>query len=625
VPKAGLSERLRYRFDRTMSRGTPALIGWLGLASAALIGVVTGLVMLFARDEKLVENDPWHTFWISLLRTLDPGTMGQDTGSPVLLALMLTVTVGGIFIVSALVGVLTTGLDAKLTELRKGRSRVVESGHLVVLGWSEQIFTLIVELSKAEERTETVVVVLADRDKVEMEDELRKRTGRPSGVRVVCRTGMVTEPTELEIARPDDAAVIVVPAPATDDPDIHVIKTFLALNSRPWPNGRPPVVGVVTDSTNLPAAQLAAGPGVEIVDAEDITARLVVQSRRQPGLSAVYTELLGFENDEIYMKPEPKLAGTTFHDAVYAFDTATLIGLRHADGGVELNPPPETVLRADDEVIALAAGRSKIRLAQRRAEFDETAISDAPREADPADRTLVLNWNDRGPTIVRLLDDYLPPGSTVDIAAIEADGQTASAVGPLRNLAVTARHGDPTNRSELEALAPGQFQHVIVLAEDAHSPQHADARTLVTLLHLRDLKQRTGEEYSIVSELNDDANRRLAQVIRADDFIVSQKLISLLLTQLVKNRYLNEVFAELFDARGCDIFLKPAEEYLRHCTPSTFATVIEAASRRREIAIGYRLHALAYVPPTYGVELNPPKDRVLTLAPQDRIIVLSND
>jgi hypothetical protein len=607
-----------------MSRGTPALIGWLALASAGLIGVVTVLLVVFAGNDPMVRHDPWHTFWISLLRTLDPGTMGQDAGSPVLLALMLTVTIGGIFIVSALVGVLTTGLDAKLTDLRKGRSRVVESGHTIVLGWSEQIFTLISELSKADDRN-TCVVVLADRDKVEMEDEIRKRVGKRHGVRVVCRTGLVTEPAELEIARPDDAAVIVVPAPATEDPDIHVVKTFLALNSRTWPAGRPPVVGVVSDSTNLPAAQLAAGPGVQIIDAEDITARLVVQSRRQPGLSAVYTELLGFDNDEIYMKVEPKLAGTTYHDALYAFDTATVIGLRHADGAVELNAPADRVVRADDEIIAIAAERSKIRLASSRPPIDVAAISDAPRDADSPDRTLVLNWNDRGPTIVRLLDDYLPPGSTVDIAAVEVDGQTAAAVGPLRNLAVTARHGDPTSRAELEALAPGQFHHVIVLAEDAHTPQHADARTLVTLLHLRDMKQRTGEEYSIVSELNDDANRRLAQVIRADDFIVSQKLISLLLTQLARNRFLNEVFNELFDARGCDIFLKPAEEYLKGCQPATFATVIEAAHRRGETAIGYRLNADAFVPPLYGIELNPPKDRVLTLAPEDRIVVLSND
>lgn len=37
---------------------------------------------------------------MSLLRALDPGTMGADTGGQVFLALMLTVTVGGILIVS---------------------------------------------------------------------------------------------------------------------------------------------------------------------------------------------------------------------------------------------------------------------------------------------------------------------------------------------------------------------------------------------------------------------------------------------------------------------------------------------------------------------------------------------
>ncbi|WP_245225249.1 hypothetical protein [Streptomyces smyrnaeus] len=105
-----LRERLRYWFDGTMDRGTPALIGWLALASAGLIVVVATSVMLFT-DEDTEAHGGWlGVAWMSLLRTLDPGTMGDDTGRPVFLALMLTVTIGGIFIVSALIGVLTTGL-----------------------------------------------------------------------------------------------------------------------------------------------------------------------------------------------------------------------------------------------------------------------------------------------------------------------------------------------------------------------------------------------------------------------------------------------------------------------------------------------------------------------------------
>ena len=78
--------------------------------------------------------------WMGLLRTLDSGTMGGDQGSWPFLFAMLAVTIGGIFVVSALIGILTTGIEGRIEALRKGRSKVVENGHTVILGWSEQVF-----------------------------------------------------------------------------------------------------------------------------------------------------------------------------------------------------------------------------------------------------------------------------------------------------------------------------------------------------------------------------------------------------------------------------------------------------------------------------------------------------
>ena len=128
-----------------------------------------------------------------------------------------------------------------------------------------------------------------------------------------------------------------------------------------------------------------------------------------------------------------------------------------------------------------------------------------------------------------------------------------------------------------------------MLSDDTYDAQHADARTLVTLLHLRDMQEKLGESYSIVTEMNDDANREVAEVTKADDFVVSTKLISLYLTQLSENRQLAEVFAALLSPEGAEIHLKSAANYLQPGTPANFATVIEAAARRGETAIGYRL------------------------------------
>jgi Trk K+ transport system NAD-binding subunit len=622
VAKVGARERVRYWFDNTMSRGTPALIGLLGLASLALIGVVTGLVMLLADERDRQGHPPLKVLWESLLRTLDPGTMGADQGSTVFLALMLTVTIGGIFIVSALVGVLNSGLDTKLAELRKGRSRVVESGHTVILGWSEQIPTIITELARAEDGRRLCVAILADRDKVEMEDEIRLRVGRLRDVKVVCRTGEPTEPVDLEIIRPDEAAAIIIPSPAGDDPDIRLIKSLLALQHRTWRDDRPHVVAVVTDSANLAAARLAGGPFAHLVDAQDITARLVVQSRRQSGLSVVCTELLGFDGDELYLRAEPALVGRTYGEARLSYDRGTVVGLRGPRREVQLNPPGETVIEADDEIIVLARNASAARLAARPAPVVEAAISTLAPYAGPPENTLILGWNARAATVVQLLDRYLPPGSRVEIATT-VDCDVVAAAGPLRRLTATATRGNPTDRAALEALDPGRFEHVIVLAADGVSPHHADSHTLATLLHLRDIKERSGRSFAIVSELNDEANRRLAQVTRADDFVVGTKLIALLLAQLAKNRHLDRVFAELFDAHGANIHLRPAEHYLVPGATATFATVVEAAGRRGETALGYRRQEWAQRQPDFGVVLNPDKHEPLCLGPGDRVVVLA--
>ena len=144
----GLRKRLRSWFDGTMDRGTPALIGWLGLASLILICLVTVLIELIAPDAQA--KGSWLKIaWESMLRAMDAGTIGGDDGSYAFLALMLGVTIGGIFIVSSLVGVLTTGMEKRITELRKGRSQVAERGHAVILGWSDQVFVVLSELVKA--------------------------------------------------------------------------------------------------------------------------------------------------------------------------------------------------------------------------------------------------------------------------------------------------------------------------------------------------------------------------------------------------------------------------------------------------------------------------------------------
>lgn len=622
-----------------MSKGPIALIGWLFIASAILIAVISLTVISLG-----IGPEGKGTFlevaWASLMRTLDPGTMGGDQGSRGFLLLMLTVTLGGIFIVSILIGILTTGIEGKLEQLRKGRSFVAEERHTVILGWSSQIFTLISELIAANaNQRHSCIAILAEKDTVEMQDEIRSKIGKTGRTRIVCRTGSPMDMDDLDIVNPQSARSIVVLAPEVDDPDFYVIKSILALtNDSDRSQQRYHIVAVIRDSKNFEVARMIGGDEVKLILAGDMMARIMAQTCRQSGLSVAYTELLDFGGDEIYFKEEPGLVGQTFADTLMAYDDSAVIGIRFKDGRLQLNPPMETGIETGDALIVISEDDDTIRLSG----LTEYHIeSDAIHESEPKPptpwHTLMLGWNERSSSIIKELDNYVGAGSEITIVhrtSIDVDTeltQSTNGEKALRNLAVSFRSGDTTDRQTLEGLAFDKFDHIIVLStceEDsaAPDPQEADARTLITLLHLRDMSDKSGQPLSIVSEMLDIRNRELAQVTRADDFVVSDNLLSLMMSQISENAELATVFQDLFDPEGSEIYLKPAEEYVPMGRPLNFYTVVEAARRRNHVAIGYRVQAEAYdVNKSYGVRINPRKSLQTSYAKGDRIIVLAED
>ena len=286
MKKASLSARLRYAFDNYMSKGTIALIGGLAVASAIIILVISLLVWLTRAAPEFTFID---LLRMSLLRTLDSGTMGGDEGTPVFFFSMLVVTFGGIFVISALIGVINNGLEDKLDELRKGRSTVIENGHTVILGWSSQIFPIISELILANaNQKQPCIVILGDKDKVEMEDEIKDRIENTGRTRIVCRTGSPIDLNDLSIVGLQTSRSIIVLAPEGDDPDSSVIKTLLAITNSPDRRPEPyHIVAEIQDQRNMEVAKMIGRDEAELVLIGDLISRITVQTCRQSGLSVV--------------------------------------------------------------------------------------------------------------------------------------------------------------------------------------------------------------------------------------------------------------------------------------------------------------------------------------------------
>jgi hypothetical protein len=629
-------DRIRYRFDNFMSRGTIALIGGLAVLSMSVIFIAAIMVKIIdARQEGALESITFReALWLSMMRTLDAGTMGGDTGWRFRFV-MFFVTLGGVFVISMLIGILTSGLEGRLTELRKGRSRVIEKNHTVILGWSAQIFSIISELVVANaNQKNSCIVILGEKDRDEMEDAIRENVGDTGKTRIIYRTGNPNNLVDLEIVSLHTSKSIILLSASEDNPDIDVIKALLAITQNPGLRGDRTIpfhiVAEIRDQKNMDVARMVGKDEVELILIGDLISRIIAQTSRQPGLSIVYTELLDFSGDEIYIRHEPTLAGKTFGEALLCYEDSTVLGLVKAGEGAKLKPPMDTVLGKDDQIIAISEDDDTVRLSGLRDYMiDEGAIQTKKKAAPTSEMILVLGWNWRTPLIVKELDHYVTPGSRILVVAdqVVETMWEACQCETMQNLQVSFQRAQPDDRGTLDGLDIQRFHNVIVLSNDGYKdPQQADASTLVTLLHLRDIAEKCQYHLAVVSEMLDLRNRELAEVTKADDFIVSDTLVSLMLSQVSENKYLNVIFADIFDPEGSEIYIKPALNYVKPGQPVNFYTVVEAARRQNEVAIGYCLQALRdQSEKAHGVTINPDKSQKVVLTEFDRIIVVAEE
>ncbi|MDQ3142546.1 MAG: potassium transporter TrkA [Bacteroidota bacterium] len=632
MKKITFSQKFRYKFDNLMSKGPIAMISLLALMSLLVVAIAGGVLWLFHISPE--GEDPMNLvegIWQSLMRTLDSGTMGGDAGWGFRIVAFM-VTLGGIFIISTLIGVLGSGIESKLEELRKGKSFVIEKDHVLILGWSSKIFTIISELVSANEnKKNSRIVILADMDKVTMEDDIRNNIENLKSTKVICRKGSPNDLVDLNIVNPHASKSIIVLSSEVGNADPLTIKTILAITNNPNRREEPyHIVAEIKDEKNIDVARMVGKDEVELVLTDDVIGRIMVQTSRQSGLSIVYTELMDFDGAEIYFNEEKDLVGKTYGESIFTYEDSAVIGLQFANGTVKVNPPMDYKIQQGDKVIAITEDDDTLLVSKEKTySINEEAIVNMNSGNVLSERVLMLGWNKRALVIITELDKYVGPNSYMKIvSAFDHDkGRILDIAKTLKNITLEFQHADTTARFVIDALDVTSYNSVQLLCyKEEMDVQDADAQTLISLLHIRRIMDETGKDMKIVSEMLDLRNRDLAEVTKADDFIVSDKLISSLIAQVSENKYLMRVFENLFNAEGSEIYLKSITDYIKPGENVHFYTVLESAKRKGQTAIGYRVASLIHDNShAYGVVVNPAKSKVLSFTENDKLIVLSEE
>jgi ion channel POLLUX/CASTOR len=614
APKPSLRLRLRYRFDHSLSRGPLALVAWLAMLTigVAVLGAVVLNVIQATFGGSLNGTLP-EDLWQAVLRTVDTGTFANDTQWPTRLV-ALGVTLSGIFLAGSLIGVISSAVDQRVEQLRRGRSLVIERRHTLILGWSPRLALIVRELVVANENVANpAIVILSERDKTEMEEELHARVADTENTTIVCRTGDTSNIDDLRMVNISDARSIVVLSGA--DGDAGVVKTILAIKTIDPDFSHTHVVAELADNDNAMTVRTVTDGRVLTINSDHVVAEVTAQACHQAGLAAVFQDFLDFEGDEIYLAACPQLDGHTYREAALAFDTCAVIGLQTADGGIDLNPPPDTRFAAGDRVIAIAQDDDKVIFTG----FRDVRVP-VPAEAngtpEPPIRVLICGWSPFGPKVLREIDEFLSPGSHVHVA-VRADLVDIATINEVR-LDHAELRVQPMGRGAEELLRlqhDEPFDDVVVLGyRSGIDVAEADAHTLLTLLTLRKLWPDTSR-VRIVAELLDQTNVTIASTTGVDDFIVSDALASLMIAQLSERAELQAVFDDLFDPQGAVVEFRRAPTLVGD-EPVDFAAIVAAALDQGASAIGYRIAA------TGILVMNPPKAQQVQLGSEDEVLVI---
>lgn len=611
--KKSFGARLRYWFDRMMSRGSISRVILLFAVMAVAVCIFGLVAYLVGGEHSLI-----HDIWLSFVHTLDAGTLaGNGTDNIPYLIMMTLATLLGLFVTSILIGIVATGVEDKVNDLRKGNSVVQENGHTVIIGFDDNVYTLLHELIEANANHKgSCVVVLGEQPKEEMEDAIASHIPDSLTTRIICRSGNPYDSLSLRYCSVESCRSVIL----NTNNDTKTVKTLLALSA--YLKDKElfckdlRFVATVQERQYVESAEIAAEGRAEIVFAKDAIARIISNTCRQHGLSQVLTELFDFEGDEIYYESVPQLTGKSFGEALMSFSNAVAIGI-FADGKAHLNPPMDMIIGDNDRIILIEDDDMSYNYHPAKTADESLIITTPHSSVKKPDPLTILGTNDKLPLILSEYNPYVPEHTPVVIIDDDFDISTLPCYENLDISLCT----EPVSRHLLCKTLKGSTNNVLLLNDDSTPAEQADAQTLLHLILLRDIADKTNKHFSITTEMHSAENQRLASQARVDDFVIGSNFASLLMAQISENPSIAPLIAELLDDEGSELYMKAAEDYAVLGVELDFYTLTESAARKGEIFVGYRKSGRA----RNSVVVNPNKAEKIILSEGDQVVVIAVD
>ena len=570
-----ISNYIKYRIDRMLNKGLFYQLMLLVFAIIILLLTVSIFIIV------AFKYPPKQAFWDSLMQFIDTGNISSVEGNTGIVITFLLVTFVGVCGWGSLIAMINKALQDRINNLSKGNAFIMEKNHAIILGYGEEALTIIEEFIMAKVKT---IIILSEHNV----DVIRKRVSFIKGYKntnIIIREGTTSRIENIKLLNIGKSSSISI----INNDDTESLNILLALKKIIEEDEIDKKINICVlvheeDTIEIIKSIEDKNFVIHVIYKYEILYKLIAQSIIYTGLSNVYEDLFSNDGNIFCIENEHNFEDYSFKDAAlkYLDKGMILLGITKEDRSQLLIPNYDYVIKKENRLVFLSRNDN------------DDSVKEYPNIKPSIikykNNILLICEEKRYVEIIKEISEYIENHS---ITMLSYDS-----IKSERN----------KYKFILEKLKKENTTKIVLISED----NITDVKSINVLLIIRQIIRKENLNIAILSLLNSIQKRNLIYSDDVRDFIVSGKLIGMLMAQASLSSNILYIFCGLLSKNGKDIIMSPYADYFNES--KSFKDVYLYFIQKKTILIGVKRYN--------DVILNPNYDTMLDN--KDEIIIITN-